>query len=191
MNDTKKSRGRPRRFDEGAAVGTAERLFHERGYDGVGVAELGAAIGIGAPSLYAAFGSKLGLFERVLDVYARDSGAFLTAAIQRDGPVANVLPALLIDAVENYTRPGQPRGCMVMSGTMNCTVPEAAAISQERQEMSRDMIRQRIARERPRDADRLADLTMVLLAGLSALARDGVDRERLLAVAAGAAAAYA
>jgi len=203
VTDTKKStrqpesrpggraRGRPRRFDEGAAVATAQHLFHERGYDGVGVAELGAAIGIGAPSLYAAFGSKLGLFERALDAYAGGDGAFIRPALERSGPVAEVLPALLADAVEAYTRADCPPGCLVMSGTRNCTVPEAVTLAQARQAKSWTLIRERIARERPDDAECLADLTMVLLGGLSGLARDGVGRDRLVAVARTAAAAYA
>ena len=45
---------------------TALALFHERGYDAVGVAELSQATGVKPPSLYAAFGSKQGLFERAV-----------------------------------------------------------------------------------------------------------------------------
>ena len=64
------SRGRPRSFDLDQAIDIAMKLFHARGYDAVGVAELVAALGIKPPSFYAAFGSKAGLLERALERYA-------------------------------------------------------------------------------------------------------------------------
>src|SRR5690242_7796928 len=69
-----KPRGRPRTFDMGAAVDKAMGLFHGRGYDGVGVAELGAALGVSPPSLYAAFGSKMGLFRQAVARYIAGPG---------------------------------------------------------------------------------------------------------------------
>ena len=63
MTDTKniRSRGRPRRFDPDQAVATAKQLFHARGFDAVGVAEITSVLGINPPSFYAAFGSKMGI----------------------------------------------------------------------------------------------------------------------------------
>ncbi len=68
---TKHSRtpGRPRQFDPEQAIETAQHLFHSRGYDAVSVADLTKAFGINPPSFYAAFGSKLGLYTRVLKRY--------------------------------------------------------------------------------------------------------------------------
>lgn len=193
MSDTKKSRGRgrPRRFDEEAAVETAERLFHDRGYDGVGVAELGSAMGIGAPSLYAAFGSKVGLFERALAVYEQQNGGILAEILQREGPVADLLPLFLEEAARFFSRPGEPCGCMVLSGTWNSGDAEAVALTAQLKEAGRERIRDRIARERPQDAERLADFTVSVMSGLSAMAREGVERDRLLAAARAAAPAYA
>ena len=53
-----RGRGRPRSFDRNAALFKALELFWKRGYEPVSVAELCTAMGINAPSLYAAFGSK-------------------------------------------------------------------------------------------------------------------------------------
>ncbi len=44
------ARGRPRRFDPDAAVVTAQRMFHEKGYDALSVADLTRALGINPPS---------------------------------------------------------------------------------------------------------------------------------------------
>src|SRR6218665_82045 len=45
-------------FDREQGVEIAQKLFHARGYDAVGAADLTAALGIVPPSLYAAYGSK-------------------------------------------------------------------------------------------------------------------------------------
>lgn len=56
------------------------QLFHRKGYDGVGVAEIGDALGIRPPSFYAAFGSKAGLLRRTLVLYAAsEANVFATA----------------------------------------------------------------------------------------------------------------
>lgn len=57
---------RPRAFEEGQVLDRATDVFGRHGYDGSSVAELASAMGLNAPSIYAAFGSKRGLFEAVL-----------------------------------------------------------------------------------------------------------------------------
>ena len=59
-------RGRPRAFDRDQALETALELFWRQGYEGTSVADLTAALGIKPPSLYAAFGSKEGLYLEAL-----------------------------------------------------------------------------------------------------------------------------
>jgi len=85
VTDAKKehTRGRPRCFDRTEAVKTALALFRQRGYDGVGVAELSQALGIKPPSLYAAFGNKHGLFVEAIKIYAAEEGKFIHDAVSR------------------------------------------------------------------------------------------------------------
>jgi len=168
-------RGRPRAFDAEAAVDTAMALFHRHGYDAVGVAELGEAIGVKAPSLYAAFGSKKGLFERALQRYADTDGDFLYRTLDDEGSVAEVIGRFFIRAAEVYGAPGGLPGCLVLDSTRNCSDPEVKAVTAALRETGRQLIRQRIAREFPRAAEVLADFVMVTLSGLSAAARDGMD----------------
>ena len=93
---TQKPRGRPRSFDREAALEQALRTFWEHGYDGTSVADLTRAMGIGPPSLYAAFGDKRTLFEEVVESYVTRYGVFLRRALDEE-PTARAVCALLSD----------------------------------------------------------------------------------------------
>src|SRR3954467_10984225 len=92
------ARGRPRRFNPDEAVATAQRLFHEKGYDSVSVADLTKALGINPPSFYAAFGSKAGLYARILDRYAAAGAIPLKRILGADRPPAEALAEVLVEA---------------------------------------------------------------------------------------------
>ena len=74
-------RGRPRGFDRDKALRRAMELFWRHGYEGVSMADLTAAMGIAAPSLYAAFSSKEALFRAVIVVLTERITAELTEVV--------------------------------------------------------------------------------------------------------------
>ena len=55
---------RAREFDDLATVRAARTIFWERGYENTSLAQLQIATGLSRSSMYAAYGSKRGLFER-------------------------------------------------------------------------------------------------------------------------------
>jgi TetR/AcrR family transcriptional repressor of nem operon len=59
----------PREFDESAALEAAMGCFWAAGYAATSVRDLGDAMGLGAASLYNAFGDKRTLFTQCLDRY--------------------------------------------------------------------------------------------------------------------------
>ena len=174
MTTTKSGRtpGRPRQFDAEQAIETAQRLFHARGYDAVSVADLTQAFGINPPSFYAAFGSKLGLYTRVLAIP-------IDALLRDDQPVAASLIAVLQEAARRYVADPAAAGCLVLEG-VHCQDADARGAAGEWHAAARAKIQQYIARHRPQDALRVTDYMDTLMLGLSAKAREGDSLPRLL-----------
>lgn len=103
-------------------------LFWERGYEGAGLADLTAAMGISRKSLDAAFGSKDELFCRALARYTEGPGAYTARALEK--PTAReVAAAFLREPVHATTRPGSPAGCLVVQGAL---APSGADAPRER-----------------------------------------------------------
>jgi len=176
-------RGRPRGFCVDQAVETALGLFKERGYDAVGVADLARAIGVAPPSLYAAFGSKAGLYARALDLYHGREGRWLVAALAEDVPADALLARVIRSAADAYA--GEPQGCLICRGEQGCTDSAAAAMTAERRRAARDLIRGRLAAAGAAEPERLADYALAALHGLTGAARDGLGREALAEIAEG------
>ena len=180
--NTSPARGRPRRFDPEAAVVTAQRLFHAKGYDGVSVADLTRALGINPPSFYAAFGSKAGLYARILERYAVTGAVPLPSILRADRPLAVSLEEVLEQAARSYAADPDATGCMVLEGT-RCIDAEARDAASVFHVAAQAVIRDFIAARHPEEADRLADFVCTTMAGMSASARHGQSLERLLATA--------
>ena len=180
--NSSRPRGRPRRFDPDQAVATAQRLFHARGYDAVSVADVTDALGINPPSFYAAFGSKSGLYARVLCRYGGTGAIPLNESLRPDRPVAEALAALLETAARRYAADPAAAGCLVLEGT-RCNDPQAREAARAANLAAEDVIRRYIAARHPEEAERLTDFVSTTMAGLSAKARNGHGLDRLLATA--------
>ncbi|WP_447932856.1 TetR/AcrR family transcriptional regulator [Sphingopyxis fribergensis] len=177
-----RSRGRPRRFDPDAAVATAQQLFHARGYDAVSVADVTEALGINPPSFYAAFGSKAGLYERVLDHWTGTEAIPLADILRPDVPVADALAAVLEDAARRYASDPAAGGCLVLEGT-RCNDEGAREAARALNLGAEAFIHDYIAARHSDAADEVTDFVSTTMTGLSAKARSGHDLPRLLATA--------
>ncbi|MBK1793915.1 TetR/AcrR family transcriptional regulator [Devosia sp. WQ 349] len=184
MTTTKKerSRGRPREFDRDEAVAKAQAVFHQRGYDAVNVAELGKVLEINPPSLYAAFGSKLGLYTDALHRYSQTQGVPFGALLEEAPSVGDGLGAILKSAAQHYADTHGVAGCMVLEG-MHCSDVAARDAAQKMQAAARQTIADHLQQAVPSKAEQLTDFMTTTLAGLSASARNGHGLERLLATA--------
>lgn len=180
--DKSRTRGRPRRFDPEEAVGTAQQLFHARGYDGVSVADVTDALGINPPSFYAAFGSKARLYARALNRYNDNAAIPLAELLRDDRPVGVCLAAVLDQAARYYVADPMATGCMVVEGTRS-TDRDAREAACAFGLAAEALIHDYIAARHPEDAGRLTDFVSTTMSGLSAKARNGHGLDRLLATA--------
>ena len=171
--------GRPRSFDRDHALDLALDAFWERGYDNTSIAEITAAIGITAPSLYAAFGGKQALFDEAAERYlTRLRPAVEEALAMKD--IHAAIERVLRDSAAHYTARSCPRGCLIMSE------PRLTDARRWWHEVLTERLRQAQvegALDPGADVDALAGFVDVVLSGLSARARDGATGEQLQAIA--------
>ncbi|MCA3573215.1 MAG: TetR/AcrR family transcriptional regulator [Aestuariivirga sp.] len=181
MNTTKKV-GRPRSFDQAALGERAKDLFWARGFEGIGLAELTQALGVKPPSLYAAFGSKAGLFRAALDAYRHDSAeAFAEAFTAADW--RTMVRRMLASAARMYTRHNDRRGCLVLDGARDSADQAARdAASEVRRRFARSMA-ERLTALGAAEPERLAETLIIAMIGLSGGARSGLPAETILAAA--------
>ncbi len=177
--ETKEPRQRRPAFDRDHGVEVAQALFHARGYEAVSIADLTHALGIVPPSLYAAYGSKLGLFERALVRYVSTNALPVEEILASTEKPAEVLTQLFISAALHYTRDPELRGCMVTEA-MRSDDEQAAAIATDLARKNSALIRSYVAAHAaPKDVDRIVDYIHLTLGGLSSYARLGYSGEKL------------
>lgn len=175
-------RGRPRKFDPEAAVALAQQLFHERGFDGVSIDDVTGALGVKPPSFYAAFGSKAGLYDRVLQRYTERDAIPFDQIMRADRPVAEAVAELLEEAARRYAAGACASGCLVVEG-LRSRDENARSAARALNRSAEDAIRAYIAARHPAMADEIVDYVATTMFGLSAKARDGHSLEQLLATA--------
>ena len=182
--------GRPREFDRDLALQQAMLAFWQHGYEGTSMADLVAATGLASARLYAAFGSKEGLFREAVERYESGDGAFAEHALQSPD-VREAVERMLLEAVSTYTRRGRPQGCMVVSAATNYAADNKAVmrwLSSHRKARTQSIIDRLDAAHRDgalepgTDVQALGDFYAALLHGLSVQARDGVSKARLQAL---------
>jgi TetR/AcrR family transcriptional regulator, copper-responsive repressor len=183
-------RGRPRSFDRATALEKAILAFWEHGYEATSVSDLTRVMGIGAPSLYAAFGDKRSLFEEVVQEYGARYGSFGDRALAEEPTVRAAMERMLREAAVEYTAPGRPHGCLVIHAATNCSSPEVEESLRVRRNANIAAFESRVragiaAGELSADTDAaaLARHVGAVIQGMSQQARDGASREELEAVA--------
>ena len=192
-------RGRPRSFDRDAALRRAMEVFWVKGYEGASISDLTGAMGIGSPSLYAAFGSKEALFREAIELYGRIEGPEIWDAVENAPDARAAVEGFLTATAHSFSRPGKPRGCMVVLSQLNTTEASASvcAALRENRAQGQSGLEARLRRavgdgDLPPSVDvaALAAFYLTVQQGMSIQARDGASEDRLLSVAKGAMAAW-
>jgi TetR/AcrR family transcriptional repressor of nem operon len=108
--------GPAKQFDPELALERARDLFWRRGYDGTGIAELEAALGVGRKSLYDTFGNKRALYLRALEHYGSSVIAAICGGLERaDGsPLAHL--ERVLTKLAGHHGSGDSLGCLLGVG---------------------------------------------------------------------------
>jgi AcrR family transcriptional regulator len=179
--------GRPRTFDADAALENAMRIFWRKGYEGTSLSDLTDAMDINPPSLYAAFGSKEGLFRRAMDRYEAGPANYTPRALLAR-TAREVAEQLLAGAVALHGTARNPKGCLGVQGALACG-EAASAVQQDlsaRRLIAEQLVRKRLQRAKaegdlPADADptELARYLRAVICGMAVQSADGATRKEL------------
>ena len=168
----------------------ALRLFRERGYEGTSIADLQEALGIAAPSLYAAFGSKEALFKEAVERYRCDVEAAMTRAVSQARTTKATIEAMLRANAVAVTEPGEPRGCLFVQGALAASPSNGVVeryLHAKRLDGQRNMTKVLKAGVASGDVPASVDIAAVasfyiaFALGLTIQARDGASRASLMA----------
>ncbi|MGW5362013.1 TetR/AcrR family transcriptional regulator [Actinopolymorpha pittospori] len=182
------ARGRPREFDLDHVLQAALNVFWGKGYEGSTMADLSAATGLNPGSIYAAFGSKAGLFKQVVDRYVATAFSYGSHSVEADS-VREVIRRWLTGASESATGETTPAGCLLVQGAL-VTGDAAREVGQDltdRRKAAWVMLTERFAQAQ-QSCDLSADVeprvaaryVVALAEGIAVEAASGASRETLL-----------
>ena len=190
---TGRGRGRPRAFDRAAALARATHLFWRKGFEATSIADLTKAMGIGSPSLYAAFDSKEALYVEALRHYGETFDGLVWNRFREARTIREAVLCYLSDSAAALTGSlGEtPLGCMVTLGSVDCEVyPDLGDRMRSARAVALQHLEERLQKavregELPSvlDLHALARFVQSVQSGMSILARDGASRADLEAVA--------
>ena len=188
--ENKRGRGRPRAFDEEAALKSAMRVFWAAGYDGTSMPMLTEAMGISAQSLYAAFGSKEALYRKAMDIYVRMIGGFAARALEEEQDAIDAVIRVMRDAATTFARTDGIPGCMITTAPAEVTETPLTRLGRDLRSASVEAVEVRLKRgirdgQLPLDfpAAEIARYIGSIVQGMSVQARDGATADALLSIA--------
>jgi TetR/AcrR family transcriptional repressor of nem operon len=179
--------GRPREFDETAALDAAMQCFWAEGYEATSVRDLAARMGITGASLYNAFGDKRSLFREALQRYLEQSTRARITKFEASLPPKQAVRAFLGEIV-NLSAGGDRRGCLLVNTALDAAPhdPElgaevAAGLAEIEAFFHRAIAASQADGSAPpgRDPADLARLLLGVTLGLRVLARANPERALL------------
>lgn len=174
-------------------------LFWRKGFAMTSMNDLCEAMGIRSPSLYAAFGSKEGLYLEALDHYVRTVGPTVWDPLAEGATARVSVESLLQAATENLPKSrATPAGCMAALAAVGDDWPPSIANVARKVRLKmlgnlRSRLEAAVAEGELPDStniDHLSRFYLSVFEGMAIQARDGASRAELRGVAAVAMAAW-
>lgn len=188
VNAPNRGKGRPRCFDRDHALHRALEVFWKRGYEPASVAELCAAMGINAPSLYSTFGNKAKLFLEAANYYEKKYWETPSQKLLAEPDLYAGFEEFFRESARILLSPDSPCGCMVVLAAINISDDAEDVIETIRalRLATRDMFASRLRQgikdgqlSKKTDVSALAGALNAMLEGLSIQARDGLSLKEL------------
>jgi TetR/AcrR family transcriptional regulator, copper-responsive repressor len=186
MVEKTRQRGRPRSFDSDVVLDSAAQVFWAKGFADTSLDDLSAAMGMGRPSIYNAFGDKEALFMRALERYRDTTGSGPLRAMDTEDSIRNALNAFFRQIVEYTTADRSHLGCLVGSVAPVTEIPEVRRFLKENLVATEASIAERLSAavqhgQLPSDYSpkRGARRAINAMLSLAARARLGSSREEL------------
>ncbi|WP_422377404.1 TetR/AcrR family transcriptional regulator [Roseibium sp.] len=180
--------GRPKSFDVDTALDAFVDVFWTKGYQGTSVDDLQDAIGIKRGSFYAAFGCKDDVFAAALEKYWTEATETGLSLLERnDDPLAAI--ADFIRHVGRFMTENTPRGCLLLSSATGAVPMAAKDYALVRAKMDRiedrlhDVLGRQVTPLSRNEAEAVTSFVLTVILGLNAMARTGMEADRILAAA--------
>ncbi|KMJ15882.1 TetR/AcrR family transcriptional regulator [Serratia marcescens] len=185
----KKSRGRPKQFDRDRALESALDLFWRHGYEATSLADLVEVTGAKAPTLYAEFGNKEGMFRAAVERYLQKYTTCTNQLLEQALPVAEIVEAYVRSSVEVFTDPDTPSGCFMVcaSAALSSASDDVAQMLRKKHHAQESALKACFDRKVQQgellaktDTALLAKYVICTIEGMSVQAREGASRSDLL-----------
>ncbi|MEO1247886.1 MAG: TetR/AcrR family transcriptional regulator [Pseudomonadota bacterium] len=181
-------------FDRQTVILEAQQVFWSRGYGQTSVSDLVAATGLKPGSLYAAFGSKRGVFLEVLDAYNHAFVGRLRALAKQESGALEGLVGILDEIVDDAATGRDRRGCLAVNALLEMSQHDEEIESRLRQHNERvrrafaEVVKAAQAQgdvDAQRDPADIAAFLVNSIWGLRVMCKSESDRRTLNAIAAG------
>ena len=184
----KRAVGRPREFDEDAALESAMNAFWEKGYEATSLADLCACTGLHKGSLYQAFGDKHTLFLRALKNYAdREFRETAAVAFEHESPLDSL--RAIVRKVCSHAEEG--KGCMMINSMVELAPhdPDVKAAVQAEAERRMRVVGELLGKaqqageiRKDLEPQKLAQQLMIGLAGAATLVKGVITTPQVMDV---------
>jgi AcrR family transcriptional regulator len=182
------------KYDREVALKRAVTLFWERGYTAASMKQIENALDMRPGSLYAAFGSKDGLFSEALDLYLRSMLEEMSAHIAAYALITDGLKSYLRKLASSYADDAKPpaRACMLVKTLLELNdaqtplqtqITDIFAVIETRFAEVLEEARSRGETREDLDCPRVARLIQAQIMGLRSFAQREVPPEHMAMLA--------
>lgn len=183
--------GRPKSFDNDAAIAAFVEVFWNRSYDATSIDDLQATVGIKRGSFYAAFGSKENAFVAAVERYVEEVTKPIVSDLEQNPDPRAGLSGMLRQ-VGAFMAQNNGRGCLLL-----CVLAEPPDLCPEHTRKLQSMAKYVVSRISDKassfiaqsdrkmrlDTDAIRTYMMSVLFGLNGMSRARVDDDAILLAA--------